>query len=79
MTEKEILEFAIIGVKTEIDEKKKALSRDLLLMQAHKKGLNKRNSNPEKVQKRIADTRAEIDGLMQKKGFLVVQLEECKE
>ena len=79
MTEKEILEFAIIGVKTEIDEKKKALSRDLLLMQAHKKVLNKRNSNPEKLQKRIADTRAEIDGLMQKKGFLVVQLEECKE
>lgn len=75
MNGKEILQWAIKGITQEIAKQEKKLRRDLLLLQAHKKGIQD-NINHEKVEKRISDTREQIELLQRKKAFLIVQLDE---
>lgn len=75
MNGKEILQWAIKGITQEIAKQEKKLRRDLLLLQAHKKGIQD-NINHEKVEKRISDTREQIEMLQRKKAFLVVQMED---
>ena len=48
MNGKEILQWAIKGITQEIAKQEKKLRRDLLLLQAHKKGIQD-NINHEKV------------------------------
>lgn len=75
MNEKEIMQWAVKGIANEISRQEKNHKRDLLLMQAHKKGINK-NIDPDKVRERIENRRAEIELLSRKKAFLIVQLDE---
>lgn len=75
MNEREILQWAIKGITQEIAKQEKKLRRDLLLLQAHKKGIQD-NINHEKVEKRISDAREQIELLQRKKAFLVVQMED---
>ena len=75
MNEKEIMQWAIKGISQEIKKHEQKLKRDLLLMQAHKKGIND-NINHERVEKRISEAREQIELLHRKKAFLVVQIEE---
>lgn len=75
MNGKEILQWAIKGITQEIAKQEKKLRRDLLLLQAHKKGIQD-NINHEKVENRISDAREQIELLQRKKAFLIVQLDE---
>lgn len=74
MGEKEIMQWAIKGINAEITKMEKKLKRALLIQQAHRKGIQK-NANPEKVEERITSMRAEIELLLRKKAFLIVQIE----
>lgn len=75
MNEKEIMQWAVEGIASEISRQEKYLKRDLLLMQSHRKGINN-NINPDKVNERIENRRAEIELLSRKKAFLIVRLDE---
>lgn len=75
MNEKEIMQWAVKGIACEISRQEKYLKRDLLLMQSHRKGINN-NINPDKVNERIENRRAEIELLSRRKAFLIVRLDE---
>jgi hypothetical protein len=76
MNEKEVLQWAIKGIEDEIKNHNKRLKRDLLVMQAYKKGIHNGKFDPARVEKQIADIRNSIELLSRKKAFLIVQLEE---
>ena len=76
MQESEILDFAIKGIEAEIDKKEKSLRRGLLLIQAHKKGVQKSNLSLAELNSRVRKVREEIETLGAKKAYLQVQTEE---
>ena len=76
MNEKEIMQWAVKGIDAALKNHSKRLKRDLLLLQADKKGIQNANFDRERVEKRITDVRADIELLSRKKAFLVVQIEE---
>lgn len=73
MNEKEIMQWAIKGINSEITKLDKKLRRELLILQANKKGIVKAK---ERVEERIDELRADIELLGRKKAFLIVQLDE---
>ena len=75
MDQKEILQWAIKGITAEMAKKEKNLKRDLLLMQAYRNGIVNQNFEPNKTQKRINSTRADLDELLRKKGVMIAELE----
>ena len=76
MNEAEIMQWAIKGIEAEIKNHDKRLRRALLVMQAHTKGIQHGNFDPQRAEKRIADIREGLELLSRKKAFLIVQLEE---
>ena len=76
MNDKEIMQWAIKGIETEIKNQDKRLRRALLVLQAHKKGIQSGKFDAERAEKRIADIRDGIELLSRKKAFLIVQLED---
>lgn len=76
MNELEIMQWAIKGIEAEIEKKEKSLKRGLLLIQAHKKGVQKSPLSLEELQNRTNIIRGEIETLGSKKAYLKVQTEE---
>ena len=76
MNELEIMQWAVKGIESEIKKQDKRLRRALLVLQAHKKGVQNAKFDPQREEKRIDDIRATIELLSRKKAFLVVQIEE---
>ena len=76
MNEKEIIQWAIKGIEAELKNHNKQLRKALLVLQAHRKGIQGGNFDPEKAEKNISDIRDSIELLSRKKAFLVVRLED---
>lgn len=76
MQEREILNWAIKGIESEIDKKEKSLRKGLLLIQAHSKGIQKSKLGLDELNDRVKKVRAEIESLGAKRAYLKVQTEE---